>query len=93
MADSYWHIGLCASDPDMQSRVAACAAQQQSQGANIIGDPFAWALEHRLTWASSPGWGAAWESALVAENPAPGRDPAVISDGMILATVQQLAGS
>ena len=92
MSDAYWPISLCANDPEMQSRVAACAAQQQTLGAGIEGDPSGWAIQHRLTWASSPGWGAAWESALVAENPNPGRDPAVISDGMILATVQQLAG-
>jgi hypothetical protein len=52
---------------------------------------------NRYVWAASPGWGGAWDSALAGhpDDPAyePGRDPAVITDGMILATVQQLGGT
>jgi hypothetical protein len=49
---------------------------------------------NRYLWASSPGWGAAWDSAL-ASHPdddayQPGRDPSVITDGMLLSTVQAL---
>jgi hypothetical protein len=55
-----------------------------------------WVHDYRYVWASSPGWGAAWDSALAAHPPAtepdyePGKDPAVITDGMILSTVQAL---
>lgn len=89
-ADTYLGIASAADSYSLQRRVTACAAQQGAPG-----DPYAWTVEHRYEWAASPGWGAAWDSALAAhpeDGYDPGADPAVVSDGMILATVQQMLG-
>jgi hypothetical protein len=55
---------------------------------------FQWVEANAYVWASSPGWGAAWDSALAGhpddDTYEPGRDPGVITDGMILSTVQAL---
>ena len=83
MADSYLSISDAAGSYSLQRRVTACAAQQ-----NAPGDPEQWTLANRYGWASAPGWGAAWDSAIAAGNPDPGADPAVITDGMILTQVQ-----
>ena len=86
MSDSYLSIAAIAADHAMQTRVTACAAQQAAP------DPEQWAIDNRYQWAASPGWGAAWDSALAGGVPNPGADPSVVSDGMILSTVQQLLG-
>jgi hypothetical protein len=94
MADAYLAISEIANDNWMQERVAACATQQTHLGTAQVGDPWTWMKTSRYLWASSPDWGAAWDSALAAhpDDPdyEPGKDPAVITDGMILATVQAL---
>jgi hypothetical protein len=92
MADSYLTISVIAADQNMIDRVTACAAQQQ-QGRDI-GYPPHWAREHAFDWAASPSWGEKWDYARAThEDPAyqPGADPAVITDGDILATIQALA--
>jgi|SRR3982751_6638879 hypothetical protein len=101
MADSYWTISEVANDNFMTERMNAAVAQQRHIGAIDLGSfnssPYnltAWVHDNRYVWASSPGWGAAWDFAL-AGHPGepdyePGKDPAVITDGMILATVQEL---
>jgi hypothetical protein len=43
-----------------------------------------------LDVCASPGWDEAWSSALASGGDNPGRDPAVITDGMILSEVQAL---
>jgi hypothetical protein len=97
MADSYLSISQIANDDPMVERLRASATQQSHLGnAPQITDPLTWVDLNRYVWASSPGWGAAWDSALAAhpDDPdQPGQDPAVITDGMILATVQQLGGT
>lgn len=79
-------------DPDMQSRVAQCAAAQGITDEGI--DPDTWAREWRRTWAAAPGWDDAWESALAAnegdDGYSPGSDPAVITDDQILSQVQSM---
>jgi len=97
MADSYLSIAAIANDENMRERMRAAATQQAQLGtAPLITDPIRWVGDNMYVWASSPGWGAAWDSALAAHPPEtepdyePGRDPAVITDGMILATVQTL---
>jgi len=82
MADAYLTISVIAQDLNMQNRVIACAAQQR------IGDPQFWAINHSYQWASSPTWAEKWDYAVANNNPEPGADPAVITDGDILATVQ-----
>lgn len=86
--DTYTDIADVSDSPTLQRRVAACAAQQQAPG-----DPWAWQYENRYQWAAAPGWGAAWASALASGNPDPGKDPAVITDGMILTQVQAMLGA
>jgi hypothetical protein len=104
MADSYLAISEIASDQRMTERLNAAATQQEHLGAVDFhyantAAPYSaqvWVHDYRYVWASSPGWGAAWDSALAAHPPAtepdyePGRDPGVITDGMILSTVQAL---
>jgi hypothetical protein len=81
-----------ADDSNMKLRVASCAAQQGITDVGI--DPDQWTQEWRRVWSASPGWDAAWESALAnPDNPTgyqPGADPAVITDGQILAQVQAM---
>lgn len=83
---AYWDVAQMSHDPDLQERVQACAAQEQDA------DPYAWAAEHMLALAAQPGWSEAWASAVAGGVPNPGRDQAVISDGMVLSGVQAVLG-
>jgi hypothetical protein len=85
---SYWNISVMALDNDLTRREAAAAAQE-----NAPGDANQWALDHGLQLASSPGWDAAYSSALAGGVENPGRDEAVITDGMILSAVQSVLGA
>ncbi len=95
MADSYVAISQIARDFWMNERLNACATQQQVLGnAPGITEPLTWVSDNRYIWAASPGWGEKWDYTL-ASHPnepeyAPGKDPAVITDADILATVQAL---
>ena len=85
---SYLTQDEIASNRAMLSRVAQAAAQEQ-----VPADPDRWTYEHRRTWASAPGWDAAWESAKVSHPEPeydPGEDESVITDGMILSQVQAM---
>jgi hypothetical protein len=105
MADSYLSIAAIAGDHFMTERLNAATTQQQYLGSIDVGLPNVvapysatyWVEQNRYVWASSPGWGAAWDSALAGhpDDPdyEPGKDPAVITDGMILSTVQTLGGT
>jgi hypothetical protein len=100
--DSYLSISTIATDAFMIERLNACATQQEYLGSIVIdekwGDPpggvLSWVANMRYVWASSPGWGAAWDYALAAHPDdaayEPGQDPGVITDGMILSAVQAL---
>jgi hypothetical protein len=84
---SYLTQATIAATATMYTRVAQCAA---SEGET---EPDSWASMHARIWAASPDWDAAWESALVShpeEGYDPGADEGVITDGMILATVQPM---
>ncbi len=76
-----------AGDSDLTLRIQACAAQE------IDGDPYEWTRDHMLTLAASPGWSEAWASAVAGNVERPGKDPGVISDGMILSATQALAAA
>jgi hypothetical protein len=102
LADSYSSISQIANDRYLNERMRACATQQAHLGAvpGIGSEPdaaLAWVDDQRYVWASSPGWGGAWDSALAGHpgdpNYQPGNDPAVITDEMILSTVQTLGGA
>lgn len=73
-----------AQDGGLIMRIGACVA---TEGISL--NPTAWADTHRQRLVASPGWAAAYESAIASENPAPGEDEAVITDGMILSAVQE----
>lgn len=103
--DSYLAIAAIANDEFMLERMKACATQQVHLGNAplIANDPInrddvwsaqSWVDTKRYLWAASPGWGEAWEYALNThgDDPdyKPGKDEGVITDGMILATVQAL---
>lgn len=81
---SYWNVAQLSEDGDLRTRITACAALEN------ISNPEAWAYQNRWHLAAQPGWGDAYEYALNLGNPAPGRDPAVITDGMILSAVQSI---
>jgi hypothetical protein len=81
----YWEVAKMAQDADLTARVQAAAAEE------IDGDPYQWTASNMLDVAASPGWDEAWSSALASGNETPGRDPAVITDGMILSAVQAQA--
>jgi hypothetical protein len=88
---AYFSQYQMAYDSDLAGRVTQAVASEVQSGHTDV-DPERWAADKRHHWAASPGWDAAWESALAAQNPNPGRDGAVISDLMILSTVQALLG-
>jgi hypothetical protein len=85
MADQFLTISIIARDNDMTERVAACAAQQGQELPHRW-----WAEQNAYTWASAPGWGAKWDSAVAGGVEHPGADPAVITDGDILAVIQPM---
>jgi hypothetical protein len=80
---SFGTINACANDESFQGRVTACAAAEN------YADPETVMWTH-LRWpvASASDIEAAYASALAAENPDPGGDESVITDGMILSAVQ-----
>lgn len=81
---TYLIISTMKDDGWLRSRVAACAALEG------IPDPAQWAVQHKWDIAIQPGWAASWESALVdaPEGFEPGKQDNVITDAMILSTVQ-----
>lgn len=87
MAYTYWDVVHVADDADLQARCMAAAALE------TIPEPQTWAYARRWQYAAQPGWGDAYASAVVAGNPNPGRDPAVITDPMILSATQALAAA
>lgn len=84
---TYSAIATAAQDQHLRLRIAACIAQESPDSPT---HPIAHA--DAIIWQAcgSPGWGEAYASALAADVPDPGNDPAVISDAMILAAVQPM---
>ena len=82
---SYTSIHQCATDPELQARITACAAQEGHENPE-------YAMSVLLRWpvASYPETEAAYKYALDQLNPHPGSDPGVINDAMILAVVQPI---
>jgi hypothetical protein len=80
---AYSDQALLSRDQDFIDRLAACAATE------VPGkDPQEWARDNVWTIAASPGFADAYASAIAADVPRPGKDPAVISDAQILSAVQ-----
>lgn len=86
---AYWDVAQLAQDGDFTLRISACYSTETSGGASPE-YPTAWASEHQWQIAGAPGFGEAYASAVAANVPNPGRDPAVISDAQILAAVQAI---
>lgn len=82
---SYLSINECANDADFQGRLAAACAQE-----DVPPDPQNAMYALRWQVSSKSDIEAAYASALAADNPAPGADEGVITDGMILSAIQSL---
>lgn len=85
---AYFDQALLSKDQDFIERVGACAAVEIDMGGTM--QPLAWASDHVWEIAAAPGFADAYASAIAANVPNPGRDPAVISDAQILSAVQAL---
>ena len=81
---SYNTIYQCANDQAFNSRVVACLAQEGAENPTEVANSLRWSI------ASASDIEAAYESAVLNENPNPGGDPSVIPDAMILSKVQSL---
>ena len=84
---SYYSQHLMAYDPALNGRVVAAVASE-----NTTEDPERWTADNRHYWCAPSDWAEAWDSALAADNPDPGADDSVITDQMILSSVQALLG-
>jgi hypothetical protein len=83
---SYTSIAQAAEDKNLRLRVAACVAANYHNPADQrhvleVTDLIMWRV------CAQPGWGDAYEYALLTDVPDPGGDPAVITDAMVLAAV------
>jgi hypothetical protein len=83
----YWEVAMMAQNSDLAARVQAAAAEE------LDDNPYQWQSENMLDLCASPGGDEAWSSAEAAGNESPGRDPAVITDGMILSAVQAISAA
>lgn len=84
---AYIDVSDMVNNGDLVARETACAAVEGQA------DPVGWVGARVWQLAAQPGWSDAWASATASGNPAPGRDPAVISDAMILSGVQAVAAA
>ena len=82
MAFTYHDLWTLRMDEAIKRRVIACAALEgQFQ-------PGQWWETHDWQVVARTDWADAYTYAVATSNPNPGGDPAVITDGMILAAVQ-----
>lgn len=79
---SFSSIATCVDDEALAARTAAAYAKEQ----DLEQPEAAWNAKRWLI-AADPSIEAPYESALASENPDPGGDPSVISDGMLTAAV------
>lgn len=82
---TYANIAAITQSASLFSRLTACAAEENKT------TPYSsWVSNHIWDIAATPGWAAAWGSALAAGVTDPGANEGVISDGMILAAIQPM---
>lgn len=79
---SYSTIYTCSNDQDLQGRITAAAAQENET------NPWQRMMDARWFIVTRSDIESAYASALAANNPSPGGDPSVITDGMILSALQ-----
>ena len=84
---TYRTVADMAENFALNRRITAAAAKES------IDNPQGWAQLYRWEVAGQPGWDAAWDSAVASDNPDPGNDEAVITDGMILSGVQAVVAA
>ena len=88
---SYSTISAIQHSPSLMDRATAGLAAEVSAG--LEGDASqsgAWVSRRSWDLAATPGWADAWESAEAGGISDPGANEGVITDGMILARLQQL---
>ena len=83
----YLAIAAMAYDDALGSRLTAAAALER------IHNPDLWTLQNRWALVAQTDWADAWNSAAAAGIPDPGASDAVITDQMILSSVQTCRGS
>lgn len=83
---AYSDVAALQSDLQFNNRCIACVATEP----NPPGNPTQWVIENSWAIAGAPGFGDKYGSALAADVPEPGNNPAVISDADILSVVQAL---
>lgn len=82
---TYATIAAMAADNSLFLRLTAAAAEENKP------PPYeSWVAERRWDLAATPGWAAAWESAVAGGVTDPGIRNDVITDSMILAVVQPM---
>jgi hypothetical protein len=84
---SYFDQSTLSQDSDFIYRIAAAAAVEVDL---VDVQAPQWALDNVWQLAASPGFADAYSSAIASGVERPGRDPAVISDAMILSAIQAL---
>ena len=84
---SYYDQSLLAKDVDFLDRCTASAAQELADS-NI--HPPTFVQQYAWQLSGAPGFADAYASGLANGLAHPGRDPAVITDGMILGAMQAL---
>jgi hypothetical protein len=82
---SLWYQSQLAEDDDFLLRVSACVSVEDPEA-----EPTVWASTYRWVMAAAPGFADAYTSAILNDHAHPGRADDVITDGMILAAVQQI---
>lgn len=88
---SYATQSQLAVDTDFLNRCASCAATEiYAMTPGSPTQPQPWVYQNAWYLAASPGFDAAYESAIAAGIGRPGWEASVITDGQILSSVQQL---
>lgn len=78
----YYETALMAADEDLNLRITACASLER------IPAPELFVLQRKWEVVGRTDWAEAYSYAVAKQTPNPGRDAAVITDAMILASVQ-----
>lgn len=82
---SYSDIADITESTSLRRRLHAAAAQEgKPKPVEVWVSTYIWEI------ASSPGWAAAWASAVAGDIEDPGADEGVITDAQILAAIQPL---
>jgi hypothetical protein len=92
---SYSTISQATVDVPFQNRVAAAVAREAWNSASLAATAFGelarestWSAMLQMIWPVAIDTEAAYESAVIAGNPDPGGDPAVVTDAAILSATQ-----